>query len=91
MTERSLDNIRIATKVLTVSVIPLGVLILASVIFEFVRPEEKVTGFYREELSDLEIAYTIVTWILLGLSVVLPAIIVRRELQKRKVATYLPN
>ena len=91
MTERSLDNIRIATKALTGAVVPLGVMILALLIFPFFKPKEPDYGIYPYEPSYLEIAFSVVAFMLLGLAFVLPAITVRRELQKRKVSTYLPN
>ena len=91
MTERSLDNIRIATKALVGSVISQGTFFLVLMGLPFLMPKEQDSGIYREESTFLELGLLVTLFILLALSVVLPVVTVRRELQKRKVSSYLSD
>lgn len=93
MTERALDNIRIASKVLAFLAVPLGLLWLVTV-FGIFFPSSPVrsSDVYPADTSELEEFFAILTIIGVLLTFALPILVLRRELQKRKaISTIIPD
>ena len=91
MSKHDDEDTRILTRGLALSIIPLGLLLLALIVFPFFKPIKPDHDIFPYEPSYAELGCIVLTLILLGLAVVLPAISIRREVQKRKVSTYLPK
>ena len=86
MTKRGLDNIRIATKALLYMVIPQGVIVAVIVISWIVNPVDKRSSTVDpgEAPTFIAIFLGVLLSMLLLLSVILPAIVLRREIQNRR-------
>ncbi len=82
MTERGLDNIRIATKVLASFVVPLGIVFLLIILWVYFGLHAKIpVEMDPQDVTVLDVLF----FILVLLTIVLPIVMLRRELQKRKL------
>lgn len=94
MSKDSEEDTRIFTRGLGLSIIPLGLLLLAFIIylgFNPRMPDDSLYNIYPYEPSYSQLVLTMVTFILFGLAIALPTISIRREVQKKKASNYLPK
>lgn len=84
MDKSSLTNIKIATKALLWCLIPFGMFYLFWILVAVIRPEKPSVSIFPEELSYFELTMTVISIILLVLTIVLPVIVLKREIQKKK-------
>ena len=84
MTERGLDNVRIATKALIYFVVPLGLLFGVHTFVLVSPPQQPDFEVFPEEPSRIQTIGFAAYVILLFITFTLPLLVLRRELQKRR-------
>lgn len=84
MSKEGLANIQIATRALACCLIPFGTFYLVWILLSVLRPEKSYSGIYPVELSFFELAATVVLFVLLALTIVLPVVVLKRKIQRVK-------
>lgn len=84
MTDRQLDNIRIATKALIYFVVPLGLYLVLFILGLFLFPVRQDDGIYPYEPSYGELVISFIVLLPLILAFILPLLVIKREFDNRK-------